>query len=124
MNMSKILVAEDNPTFRENLKNYIKSNFSAIVAVGAKNGNEGLNSIEDMQPDLIFMDIKLQKDNGLELNRKIKAAYPHVKIAIFTQYDEDEYQQAAYQFGADYFISKLSSDTKEIIRIIKSVITP
>jgi DNA-binding NarL/FixJ family response regulator len=120
--MSKILVVEDNPTFRETLKKFIASNFPATDVEGAENGKEALHSITDKQPDLIFMDIKLQKDNGLELTRKIKAAYPEVKVAIITQYDEDEYQRAALQFGADYFISKSTSDTKKIIRIIKSVI--
>jgi DNA-binding NarL/FixJ family response regulator len=93
-----------------------------MVVEGAENAKEVSNLIKNGQPDLILMDVKLQNDNGLELTRKIKAAYPDIVVAIITQYDENEYQRAAYQFGADYFISKSSSNTKKIIRIIKSVI--
>jgi DNA-binding NarL/FixJ family response regulator len=120
--MSKILVVEDNQIFRKTLKKFITSNIPAMVVEEAENSKNALNSINDRQPDLILMDIKLQNDNGLELTREIKAAYPDVKIAIITQYDEVEYQRAALQYGADYFISKSSSDTKKIMRIIKSVI--
>jgi DNA-binding NarL/FixJ family response regulator len=67
------------------------------------------------------MDIKLQNDNGLELTRKIKAEYPDIVVAIITQYNVAEYRRAAYQIGAEFFISKSSSDNKEIMRIIESM---
>jgi DNA-binding NarL/FixJ family response regulator len=42
-----------------------------------------------------------------------------IVVAIMTQYNESEYRQAAHQSGADFFISKSSSDKKEILRIIE-----
>jgi DNA-binding NarL/FixJ family response regulator len=85
----------------------------------AESAKEAFNQINDGLPDVIFMDIKLQNDNGLELTRKIKAEYPNIVVAIMTQYNESEYQQAAHQSGADFFISKSSSYKKEILRIIE-----
>jgi DNA-binding NarL/FixJ family response regulator len=85
----------------------------------AENAKEAFNQISDGLPDLIFMDIKLQNENGLELTRKIKAEYPDIVVAIITQCNEAEYRQAAHQSGADFFISKSSSDKKEIMRIIE-----
>jgi DNA-binding NarL/FixJ family response regulator len=87
----------------------------------AENAKEVFNQINDGRPDLIFMDIKLQNDNGLELTRKIKAKYPDIVVAIITQYNETEYRRAAYQCGAEFFISKSASDKKEIMRIIESI---
>jgi DNA-binding NarL/FixJ family response regulator len=119
--MPKILIVEDNVMYREALKNFIASKFPDMDIDEAENGKEALIQIKDGQPDLIFMDIKLQNDNGLELTRKIKAENRDIVVAIITQYNEPEYLRAAYQCGAEFFISKSSSDKKEIMRIIESI---
>jgi DNA-binding NarL/FixJ family response regulator len=122
--MPKILIVEDNLMYREVLKKFITSRFPDVNIEEAENAKKALARIIEEQPDLIFMDIKLQNDNGLELTRKIKAKYPDIVVAIITQYNEAEYQRAAYQFGAEFFISKSSSDNNEIIRLIESVFPP
>lgn len=118
--MSKILIVEDNLLYRKVLKKFITSKFPDTDIEEAENAKEAFKQIKDKQPSLIFMDIKLQNDNGLDLTRKIKAAYPNLVVVIMTQYNEAEYRQAAYNSGADYFISKSSSDKREITRIIQS----
>jgi DNA-binding NarL/FixJ family response regulator len=122
--MPKILIVEDNLMYWEVLKKFITSRFPDVNIEEAENAKKALARIIDEQPELIFMDIKLQNDNGLELTRKIKAKYPDIVVAIITQYSEAEYQRAAYQFGAEFFISKSSSDNNEIIRLIESVFPP
>ena len=59
--------------------------------------------------DLVFMDIKLPGENGLELTGRIKAQYPDMKIIILTSYDLLEYREAAARFGANDFLTKGSS---------------
>jgi DNA-binding NarL/FixJ family response regulator len=122
--MPKILIVEDNLMYREVLKKFITSKFPNMDIEEAENAKEVFNQINDGLPDLVFMDIKLQNDNGLELTRKIKAEHPDIVVAILTQYNEAEYRQAAYQFGAEFFISKSSSDKKEIMRIIEPISSP
>ena len=119
--MPTLLIVEDNLLYREVLKKFIASKFPNMDIEEAENGKDAFNQINAGQPDLIFMDIKLQDDNGLEMTRKIKAEYPNIVVAIITQYNEAEYRRAAYQFGAEFFISKSSSDNKEIMRIIVSI---
>ncbi|MGD9262412.1 MAG: response regulator, partial [Desulfobacterales bacterium] len=82
--MPKILIVEDNLMYREVLKKFITSNFPDMDIVAAENAKEVFNQINDGLPDLIFMDIKLQNDNGLELTRRIKAQYPDIVVAIMT----------------------------------------
>jgi DNA-binding NarL/FixJ family response regulator len=119
--MPKILIVEDNLMYREALKNFIAAKYPDMDIEEAENEKEALIQINDGRPDLIFMDIKLQNGNGLELTRKIKAEYPDIVVAIITQYNEVEYMRAAYKIGAEFFISKSSSDKKEIMRIIESI---
>ena len=117
--MPKILIAEDNLMYREVLKNSITSKFPDMDIEEAENAKQVFNQIKGGRPDLIFMDINLQNDNGLELTRKIKADYPEIVVVIITQYNEVTYRRAAYQFGAEFFIAKSSASNKAIGDIIE-----
>jgi DNA-binding NarL/FixJ family response regulator len=119
--MPKILIVEDNLMYREVLKKFITSKFPNMDIEEAENAKEVFNQINDGLPDLVFMDIKLQNDNGLELTRKIKAEHPDIVVAILTQYNEAEYREAVHQSGADFFISKSSPDKKEIRHVLESI---
>ncbi len=66
----------------------------------AAEGKEALQKVEDLQPNLIFMDIGLLDQNGLELTREIKVRYPNITIVIFSSYTSAEYKEAAYRNGA------------------------
>jgi DNA-binding NarL/FixJ family response regulator len=86
-------------------------------------GEEALRKIDTLLPNLIFMDIKLLGENGLELTRKIKATHPETPIIILTSYDVLEYRQAAYESGADSFLVKGSFTLGELITMVESLIS-
>jgi YesN/AraC family two-component response regulator len=85
----------------------------------AKDGEEALRTIPTFLPDLIFMDIRLPGQNGLELTRKIKADRQDITIIIVTSYNLPEYQEAAIQCGASGFIAKDSLNVESISTLIK-----
>ena len=89
----------------------------------AVDGKEALQKVETLGPDLIFMDIKLPGENGLDLTKKIRADYPKIIIIILTSYDLPEYRQAAYQYGAKYFISKGLWSGEEILALVESILS-
>jgi DNA-binding NarL/FixJ family response regulator len=91
--------------------------------VEAIDGNEALQKIETPPPDLIFIDIKLPGESGLELTKKIKALYPDVNIIILTSYDLPEYRDAAYRNKANYFLSKGSSTKADILALVDSILS-
>jgi DNA-binding NarL/FixJ family response regulator len=64
------------------------------------------------------MDIRLPDANGLELTRLIKKLNPDIDVVILTNYDMDEYREAAFQIKADHFVSK--NDFNSLICIISS----
>ena len=68
------------------------------------------------------MDINLPGISGLELTKKIKKTYPDIIIIILTSFELPEYRQAAERNGADYFFSKGSSNTKEILALVESIV--
>ena len=92
-----------------------------MVVDEAENGEEAMQKVEDSLPHIVFMDIKLPDENGLEITRKIKARYAKIRIIIITSYDLPEYREAADQYGADHFLAKGSSSREEIIALVDDI---
>ena len=120
--MFRTLIVEDNAIFRQSFKEILCTQFSYMVVDEAADGKEALQKVNSFRPDLVFMDIKLPGVNGLELTKKIKADHPKIIIIIFTDYDLPEYRQAAYQYGANHFISKSSSTREEMLTLVESIL--
>ena len=116
------LIVEDNPTFRSALREILKTQFPDMTIEEAADGDEALRKIHTRPPALVFMDIKLPGENGLEITRKIKTEYPEVVIMILTSYDLPEYRDAAIRFGANHFIVKGSSTFEELYSLVERII--
>lgn len=121
--MFRTLIVEDNVVFRESFREILRIRFSHMVVDEAADGEEALQKVDTLQPDLIFMDIELPGENGLELTKKIKTHYPAIVIIILTNYDLPEYREAADQYGANHFISKSSSSRDDILTLVKSILS-
>ena len=89
----------------------------------AKEGNEVLPKIEAHAPHLIFMDINIPGENGLELTRQIKQDFPQIVIVILTSYDLPEYRDAAYRYGANYFLAKGTTNGQKLLGLIESILS-
>ena len=76
----KTMLVEDSPSFRRVLKDSLKNRFPSMGIIEAGDGVEAFQKIDSNLPDLVFMDIHLPGENGLELTRKIKADYPNIII--------------------------------------------
>jgi DNA-binding NarL/FixJ family response regulator len=120
--MFKTLIVEDNQTFRETFRDYLKGNFSLMIIEEASDSKEAMQKVDFLTPDLIFIDIRLPNGSGLELTRKIKARYPDTIVIILTSYDLPEYRDAAVRYGANYFFVKGSVRLEEIIALVRAFI--
>jgi DNA-binding NarL/FixJ family response regulator len=100
----------------------LHSRFPSIEIFEAADGEKVLKIVEAESPNLVFMDIQLPGENGLDLTQKIKARYPHIIIVVITTYDIPEYREAAFQYGANRFIPKDTLDWKEIEEVVESLI--
>jgi len=93
--MFKTMLVEDSASFRQIVKDNLQDQFPSMDITEAEDGVEAFQKIDSHPPNLIFMDITLPEENGLELTRKIKADYPGVIIIILTSHDSTEYREAA-----------------------------
>lgn len=121
--MCKTLIVEDDTTFRHLLRHILSNKFHSMTIEEAANGTEAMKKVEYFLPDLIFMDIKLANESGLDLTKKIKSLYPGIVIIIFTNYDEPEYRDVALRYGANHFIIKSTWTSGQIAKLVESIVS-
>lgn len=119
----RTLIVEDNDSFRLALKGLLSSQYPSMSVKEARDGREALDEVNAFDPDLIFMDIKLPGENGLELTRKIRMSNAEVTIIILTSHDLPEYREAARVGGADHFLTKSSSRANEIFALVDNLLS-
>jgi len=119
--MFTTLIVEDNPTFRKSLAEMLQDRFRGMRVLEAADGVEAAAVIAAALPDLILMDVRLPGEGGLDLTRRIKQEHPELTVIILTNYDLEEYRDAARRYGADFFMPKGSSTWEEIIRLVELI---
>ncbi len=118
----RILIVEDSTIFRTLLKETLQSRFPSVEILEAADGEDAMQKIAAQVPDVIFMDVKLPGESGLELTAKIKTKYPTVIVIILTSYDTPEYREAAGKAQANYFLAKGSSSKEGILTLVESIL--
>jgi DNA-binding NarL/FixJ family response regulator len=119
--MCRTLIVEDNATFRQMLKEILYARFPTMTIEEEPDGCDLFPKIDTFHPRIVFMDIRLPGENGLELTRKIKMNYPDITVVILTSYDLPEYRQAARQSKADHFVTK-DSPTQDFLALVESIL--
>ena len=120
--MFRTMLVEDSSSFRQVVKGNLQDLFPLMDIIEAADGVEAFQKIDAHPPNLIFMDISLPGENGLELTRRIKAEYPNVIIIMLTSHDSPEYREAAIRCKADYFFSKGAITNDGVFTLIKSIL--
>ena len=99
----QVLVCDDEEGVRESLKLILSGEYSLSFAV---NGEEAVEYVKRHDPDLVIMDIKMPKMNGLEALSQIKKLKPKIRVMIITGYESDDVAAQAIRLGADDYLTK------------------
>ncbi|MBH1959892.1 MAG: response regulator transcription factor [Flavobacteriia bacterium] len=102
----KIILADDHAIFLKGLRMMVNecSNFKVIGE--ASNGQELLDLLDQMNPDVILTDIKMPVMNGVEATKAAVEKYPHLKIMALTMFSDLKYMRLMAEAGASGFILK------------------
>jgi CheY-like chemotaxis protein len=100
----KVLIVEDNQRFRQIMIHALRPHVDEILE--CSDGAEAVISYAEHQPDVVFMDIRMPKKDGLTATRDIIAQYPDARIIIVTDYGDAELRQAANEAGAIAYVLK------------------
>lgn len=118
--MIKVLIADDQELIRQSLQIVLNTKENIHVTGTVSNGQEVIQSIRKEAPDVILMDIRMPKMDGVQCTKIIKENYPQIKIIILTTFDDDEFVYNALKFGASgYLLKGVSMD--ELVDAIHKV---
>jgi DNA-binding NarL/FixJ family response regulator len=101
------------------LKEILHARFPTMEIEEEPDGRELFSKLDIFHPDIVFMDIRLPGENGIEFTKKIKTNHPDIIVVILTSYDLPEYRQAALQSKADHFVTK-DSPSQNFLALVES----
>lgn len=119
--MINILVVDDQHIIRDGLISLLSSHPDMKVVGHAENGLEACESVRKLQPDVVLMDIRMPKMNGVEATKIIKEEFPNTKVIILTTFDDDNFILEAMRNGASGYLLKDIGSDKLYSSIIDSI---
>jgi DNA-binding NarL/FixJ family response regulator len=115
--MIKVMIADDQAIIREGIKKILSLDDEIEVICEASNGYEVIDQLSTHIIDIILMDVRMPKMDGIQATNLVKKQYPNVKIIILTTFNEDEYIFDGIKYGISGYLLKDS----EIDYVVKSI---
>jgi len=119
-NRIRVLIADDHSIVRSGLRLLLESEPDIDVVGEALEGNEAINLVEKLLPDIVLMDITMPGMDGLEATRRIKNLWPQIKVLVLTMHRSDEYFFEMLKSGASGYILK-GAETSDLIQAVRVV---
>jgi NarL family two-component system response regulator LiaR len=120
MEKIRVILAEDHVVVRESIKQLLSKESDLEVVGEAGDGEQAVQMVNRLSPDVIVLDVAMPKVNGIEATKLIKQSKPSTAILILTAYDYDQYIFALLEAGAAGYLLKDVSG-QELISAIRSV---
>jgi DNA-binding NarL/FixJ family response regulator len=116
----RIVIADDHKVVREGTREILQKEKDLEVVGEAGDGEEAVELVKRLKPDVVIMDIAMPGVNGIEATKQIKALYPRVAVLILTAYEYDQYVFALLEAGAAGYLLK-DVRGQEVIEAVRAV---
>ena len=116
----RVLLADDHPLVQDGIRTCFEDIADIDVVGVASNGQELLDQVSELNPDVIITDISMPVMNGLEATRLLAQTHPSIKVLILTMHDNREYIQTALESGASGYLLK-DQPASDLIEAIRSI---
>ena len=117
----KIMITDDHSMIREGLKSLLELDGDIKVIAEAVDGQDCLNKLETIHPDVLLLDINMPVMNGLEVLKNLKLRNNKVKVLILTVHNEVEYLLKAIEIGVNGYVLK-DSESAVLKKAIFSIV--
>lgn len=116
-----ILIVEDESVLNEAYQITLAQ--AGYDIISAFDGQEALELVEEVSPDIILLDLRMPILDGIGFLKEFDAdKHPKTKIIVFSNYDMQKEIDEAYELGADKYILKAWASPKELIKIVKDTL--
>lgn len=116
----KIMITDDHSMIREGLKNLLELDGDIEVIAEAVDGEDCLDKLLTVTPDVLLLDINMPKMNGLEVLKRLKERKSKVKVLVLTVHNETEYLMKAVEIGINGYVLK-DSESAELKKAICAI---
>jgi len=115
-----ILLVDDHAMFRAGIRALIEAEDRMKVVGEASTGDEAVDRVRELKPNVVVMDLSMPGSNGLEATRRISALELNTSVLVLTVHAEEEYLVPVVEAGASGYLTKTSADTDllEAIRVV------
>ena len=103
----KVLLADDQTLFREGIKDILAGERWIQLVGEAADGEEALALAKKLRPDVVLMDIKMPKLDGISAARQIKNAVPAANVLMLSSFEDEAHVMEAVKAGANGYLSKM-----------------
>ena len=114
----RVVLVDDHAMVRSGVRAEIGDEVDIVGE--AADGAAAIEQASALRPDVILLDIRMPKVDGLEATRTIMAADPHARILILTTFDLDEYAYSALRSGASGFLLK-DAPVEDLLNAIRAI---
>lgn len=104
--MIKVMLVDDQIILAEGIKSVLETCDDITVCGVASDGLEAVETVSQVKPDVVLMDIRMPNMNGVAATKKIKEIMPSCKIIILTTFDDSDYILSAINNGASGYLLK------------------
>jgi two-component system response regulator NreC len=120
MSKIRVLLAEDHTIVRKGLRSLLDDEGGIEVVGEAEDGQQAIELVQRLLPDVVLMDITMPVLNGLEATRQIKKLFPQVKVVVLTVHSTEEYIFQILRAGASGYVVKQAA-VSELVQAIQTV---
>jgi len=117
---TRVLIVDDDPLVRSALTLMLGGQQDVEVVGEARDGHEGLAAVTDLRPDVVLMDVRMPRLNGLEATRELHLRADPPRVIVLTTFDADDHVVDALAAGADGFLLK-DTPPPQILEAIRKV---
>lgn len=104
--ITRVAIVDDHFFFRQGVRDVLNAEPDIVVVAECEDGEGAVETLIDVHPDVVLMDVNLPNMNGLQITQRLKSECPDINVIILTAYDDEEQIYRAIRIGASAYFAK------------------